>query len=124
MPLGSSLAGSIASGTVTPDVLLVFGAVIAMIAAVGEVTRRVFRPQATSSRRTGASAGSGAGASASPLGNPAALRLLGVMQFITAVIAVFVPLAAGLYLLVTVAWTLGQRMLLRRVYPLRGAEAA
>ena len=33
VPLGSSLAGSIASGTVTPDVLLVFGAVIVMIAA-------------------------------------------------------------------------------------------
>ena len=44
VPLGSSLAGSIASGTVTPDVVLVFGAVIVMIAAIGEVTRRVFRP--------------------------------------------------------------------------------
>ena len=49
VPLGSSLAGSIASGTVTPDVLVVFGAVIVTIAAVGEVTRRVFRPQSTSS---------------------------------------------------------------------------
>jgi YidC/Oxa1 family membrane protein insertase len=116
VPLGSSLAGSLASGSVTPDVLLVFGAVIVMIAAVGEVTRRVFRPQATSSPT--ATAGSGAGSSASPLANPAALRLLGLVQFITAVIAVFVPLAAGLYLLVTVAWTLAQRVLLRRVYPL------
>ena len=39
-------------------------------------------------------------------------------------IAVFVPLAAGLYLLVTVAWTLCQRMLLRRVYPLPEPSAA
>ena len=122
VPLGSSLAGSISSGAVTPDVMLVFGAVIVMIAAIGEVTRRVFRPQATSSPI--ATVGSGAGASGSPLGSPAALRLLGLLQFITAVIAVFVPLAAGLYLLVTVAWTLGQRMLLRRVYPWPTPSAA
>lgn len=119
VPLGSSLAGSIAAGTLTPGSLLVFGAVIVMIAAVGEATRRVFRPQATSTAATGgARAQSGAGASASLLGNPAAMRLIGVLQFVTAVVAVFVPLAAALYLLVTVAWTLCQRMLLRRVYPL------
>jgi YidC/Oxa1 family membrane protein insertase len=35
-----------------------------------------------------------------------------------------VPLAAGLYLFVTVAWTLGQRMLLRRAYPLPPALPA
>ena len=86
-----------------------------MIAAIGEVTRRVFRPATTNSPTIGE--GPGAGISGSPLENPAALRLLGLLQFITAAIAVFVPLAAGLYLLVTVAWTLAQRMLLRRVYP-------
>jgi YidC/Oxa1 family membrane protein insertase len=122
VPLGSSLAGSISSGAISPDALLVFGAVIVMIAAIGEVTRRVFRPHATSSPI--ATVGSGAGASGSPLGSPAALRLMGLLQFITAVIAVFVPLAAGLYLLVTVAWTLGQRMLLRRVYPWPTPSAA
>ncbi len=37
--------------------------------------------------------------------------------FITAVVAVFVPLAAGIYLLVTVLWTLGERLILRRVFP-------
>ena len=115
VPLGSSLAGSVASTAVTPDVLLVFGVVIVMIAAIGEVTRRVFRPATTNSPTIGE--GPGAGTSGSPLENPAALRLLGLLQFITAAIAVFVPLAAGLYLLVTVAWTLAQRMLLRRVYP-------
>jgi len=126
VPLGSSLAGSISAGTVTPDVVLVFGAVIVMIAAIGEVTRRVFRPTATSSPTVGHDSGPGAGAgiSGSPLENPAALRLLGLLQFITAVIAVFVPLAAGLYLLVTVAWTLAQRMLLRRAYPLPAPSAA
>ncbi len=45
------------------------------------------------------------------------LRLVGVLQFGTAVAAVFVPLAAALYLLVTVAWTLAQRLILRRKFP-------
>src|SRR5918994_1657873 len=46
VPLGSSLAGSIAAGTLTPASLAVFGAIVVMIALVGEVTRRVFRPHA------------------------------------------------------------------------------
>jgi len=37
--------------------------------------------------------------------------------FITVIFAAFVPLAAGLYLLTTTAWTLGERTLLRRVSP-------
>ena len=112
VPLGSSLAGSMAAGTPTPATFAVFGVIVVMIALVGEVTRRVFRPQAVS----GAAADSGA--SAALLGSPLALRMLGLLQFVTAVIAVFVPLAAALYLLVTVSWTLVQRVLLRRVHPL------
>ncbi|OYC95984.1 YidC/Oxa1 family membrane protein insertase [Microbacterium sp. Yaish 1] len=96
VPLGSSLAGTIASGALPLAAALVFGAVIASIALVGELTRRAFRVTDA----------------------PAALSgVLGVAQFATAVIAVFVPLAAGLYLVVTVAWTLGQRLILRRILP-------
>jgi YidC/Oxa1 family membrane protein insertase len=108
VPLGSSLAGSIASGSLTPEAALVFGVIVASIAVVGEVTRRVFRlplPTAVD------------GAPPSPLSAPGVSRMLGLLQFVTAVIAVFVPLAAALYLLVTVVWTLGQRVLLRRVLP-------
>ena len=118
VPLGASLAGSIATGTLTPVAFVVFGVVVVAIALVGEVTRRVFRLQAMPT------APGATGASASALASPAALRLIGLLQFITAVIAVFVPLAAALYLLVTVVWTLGQRMLLRRVYPLPEARTA
>lgn len=107
VPLGSSLAGSIASGALTPGALLVFAVVIGSIALVGEVTRRVFRVQL----------GSPADA---PAVAPAAQRLIGLLQFVTAAIAAFVPLAAALYLFVTVAWTLGQRVVLRRAYPLTG----
>jgi YidC/Oxa1 family membrane protein insertase len=121
VPLGSSLAGSIAGGTLTPASFAVFGTIVLAIALVGELTRRVFRPQLAPAP-TGATGATGAAAtaaaSASPLSNPNTLRMLGFLQFATAVIAVFVPLAAALYLLVTVAWTLAQRVLLRRVYPL------
>ena len=40
--------------------------------------------------------------------------LTGLMPYLTAVIAAFLPLAAGLYLLITTAWTLLERTLLRR----------
>jgi len=110
VPLGSSLAGSLVSGTLAPGSLALFAVVIGSIAVIGEVTRRVFRMQPANQADATASA-------LSSLAAPAAQRLLGLLQFVAAVIAVFVPLAAGLYLLVTVAWTLGQRIVLRRVYP-------
>jgi YidC/Oxa1 family membrane protein insertase len=55
---------------------------------------------------------------------PNLARALGFLQYVTAVIALFVPLAAGLYLATTVIWTLGQRVLLRRRYPLPVPPAA
>ncbi|MFF2494339.1 YidC/Oxa1 family membrane protein insertase [Agromyces sp. NPDC058064] len=121
VPLGSSLAGSLVEGTLAPAGFAVFATIILSIALVGEVTRRVFRAQAPAvpaAPARQAAAGARTAASPSPLSTAGAQRMLGILQFVTAVVAVFVPLAAGLYLLVTVAWTLGQRVLLRRVYPL------
>jgi YidC/Oxa1 family membrane protein insertase len=37
-----------------------------------------------------------------------------VIPYFTAVIALFVPLAAGIYLLTTTAWTVAERAALRR----------
>lgn len=105
VPLGSSVAGTLASGTADAATWLVFGTVVLLIAAVGEVTRRVLPPPTP------------APAPDSPLPT-VPLGLLGVLQFVTAVVAIFVPLAAGLYLVVTVSWTLVQRVILRRRYPL------
>jgi YidC/Oxa1 family membrane protein insertase len=42
-------------------------------------------------------------------------KALSFLPFMTALVAGFVPLAAGLYLLVTVTWTLGERLVLRRL---------
>lgn len=105
VPLGVSLASAIAGGDLTGSAVVVFGALLAVIVAVAEATRRLFRPREAE-----------ADASAPPVA--AMNRLAGILPFTTAVIAVFVPLAAGIYLATTVTWTLVQRLLLRRRYPL------
>lgn len=107
--LGTSLVGAVASGTATAATVAVFAGVLVAIAIVAEVTRRAFRPPVDEST------------DASPLAGVGMARLAGVLQFTTAVVAMFVPLAAALYLAVTVAWTLAQRLVLRRLYPLAPA---
>lgn len=100
VPLGASLAGEIVQGTAGAGTAIVFAVIIAVIAAVAEATRRLL-PVPTSA--DGPQVPGGA---------------LGALQYTTAVIAAFVPLAAAIYLAVTVVWTLGQRLVLRRRYPL------
>jgi YidC/Oxa1 family membrane protein insertase len=103
-PLGTSLVSALFGGTATPSTFLVFGVLLAIMIAVAEVTRRVFRPAPVEGD--------------SPLNSPTMLRVMSAMHYLTAVFAAFVPLAAALYLTVTVIWTLVQRALLRRRYPL------
>lgn len=102
VPLGASLIGSIGNESLTATAAAVFGVVILLIVAVAEITRRLLRPDPT--------------ASAVAPGGERTVLWVGVLQFGTAVAAVFVPLAAGLYLLVTVAWTLAQRLILQRKF--------
>lgn len=104
VPLGTSLAGAAASGAADLMTWVVIGCLVLLIAAVGELTRRMLRTTPANSPSTPGSPGVPAG-------------LLGALQFATAVVAMVVPLAAGLYLFTTVSWTLGQRLLLRRIYP-------
>ncbi|MFF2371885.1 YidC/Oxa1 family membrane protein insertase [Agromyces sp. NPDC058110] len=120
VPLGSSLAGSLAAGTVTPATLAVFGVIVLLIALVGEITRRAFKPVApvpAASQGTTDAAGAAGATAGQVLGLAGMQNVLGLLQFVTAVVAMFVPLAAAIYLLVTVTWTLGQRLVLRRMYP-------
>jgi YidC/Oxa1 family membrane protein insertase len=100
--LGTSLVHMLAGGPFSLPTLLVYLALIAIMIAVAEVTRRVFRPTPVDD---------------SPLSSPGMLRMMSALHYLTAVFAIFVPLAASLYLTVTVAWTLGQRMILRHRYP-------
>ncbi|MFJ6654280.1 YidC/Oxa1 family membrane protein insertase [Microbacterium sp. NPDC091313] len=101
VPLGTGLWSALLGGALDAATVGVAGGIVVLIAAVGEATRRLLRPTPA------------AGAGAMPV--PAAA--LGALQFATAAVALFVPLAAGLYLLTTSLWTLGQRLVLRRLYP-------
>ena len=109
VPLGTSLVGAVAAGTASAATFGVFAGVLAVIVVVAEITRRAFRPQIEEST------------DASPLAGAGMVRVAGVLQFTTAVFALFVPLAAALYLATTVAWTLVQRLVLRRIHPLATA---
>lgn len=120
VPLGSSLAGVLGGGA-PGAALLVLGGVVAAVAAVAELSRRAARPGGPLAPPAPAT---GENAPAGPLAGPGAQRLLGLLPLTTAVVACVVPLAAGLYLLVTVTWTHVQRRVLRRRYPLPPAPAA
>jgi YidC/Oxa1 family membrane protein insertase len=109
-PLGTSLVSALFGGTATASTFLVFGALLLVMIAVAEVTRRVFRPAPVEDDN--------------PLNSPGMLKAMSALHYLTAVLAAFVPLAAALYLTVTVVWTLVQRALLRRRYPLPVPVAA
>jgi YidC/Oxa1 family membrane protein insertase len=93
---------------------LVFVGLIALLALVGWAAVRLAR------RMTQAAAGPAAMAAAAEPTARAVAALTKVLPYFTAVIALFVPLAAGIYLLTTTAWTVAERAALRR----RAQEAA
>lgn len=108
-PLGTSLVHMLTAGPFSGATLLVTGALIVIMIVVADITRRVFRPAPLDD---------------SPMSSPGMLRVMSALHYLTAVFAVFVPLAAALYLTVTVAWTLVQRVVLRRRYPMPVPVAA
>ena len=97
-PLGWSVSGMLAAPGLT---MLVPLALMAVMAVVAWFTRRqTLRMMAAGPAAEG------------PLGN--ATGMLSWLSFATVVIAVFVPLAATLYLTVSGAWTFVERTTLRR----------
>lgn len=110
-PLGTSLVSALLEGSAIPATLFVYAVLLAVMIATAEVSRRVFRPVPPQGDN-------------SPLNSPGMLRIAAAMHYFTAVFAVFVPLAAGLYLTVTVVWTLVQRVILRRRFPWQTSPAS
>lgn len=102
VPLGTSLLAAVAGGTADAMTLALLGGVVAVIAGAGELTRRFLRPPQD------------------PASPAWVARMVAILPFTTALVALFVPLAAGLYLAVTTVWTFGQRWVLRRIYPMPG----
>lgn len=81
----------------------VFLGLFALLAAIGWATARL-------ARKTAPAPATSQGSLASALG--AATR---ITPYLTAVFAAFLPLAGGIYLATTTAWTLGERTVLRRL---------
>ncbi len=93
----------------------VFAGLFALLAGVAVLAVRVARRTTPLGVTAGGSAapGSAPAPSAAPAGRAASL-VGWVIPFASLVTAAIVPLAAGLYLLITTAWTLGERTALRR----------
>jgi YidC/Oxa1 family membrane protein insertase len=97
----------------------VFAALFVLLGICGWLAARAARRFAVpvpSGRGTIGPKKTQAGAASTQPGQPAAVPpwLTRLKPYLTAVFAAFLPLAAGLYLLITTAWTLLERTLLRR----------
>lgn len=94
VPLDASLVGQVVATDVTWTSAAVFAGIVVLVALVAQGSRRLLAPSE-----------SGEGLA----------RALSFLPFTTAVVAVFVPLAAGIYLLTTSAWTFAERLIMRRI---------
>ena len=91
---------------------LVFLGLFALLALAGAASAWLART-AAGSAPAAATPTTGAATTGAP--NAGAISAITrILPFTTVIIAAFVPLAAGLYLLASTAWTVGERTLLRR----------
>ncbi|PSK99537.1 YidC/Oxa1 family membrane protein insertase [Murinocardiopsis flavida] len=103
VPLGSSLGDVLGAGA-GPEAL-VFVLLMAVLAGVAALSRRVLTLPAMARARA-------AGGPEVP-----GSRVIGYLPFLTVAVAAFVPLAAGLYLAASTAWTLAENTALRSLVP-------
>lgn len=111
VPLGSGFFGLLGAGDLTPASGAVFAVIVVIIAVVAGLSRHLLTPEMP---QTPTPQSSNAQQPAGP-DLSGVTRMLSFMPFMTAVIALFVPLAATLYLMTTTAWTLGERLTLNRL---------
>lgn len=109
--LGVPLREQWLTGTVTGGHDLVFYGLLAAIAAIAAWTSRRMRA-ARPVEPTGGVVSNPGTAGAAAVG--ALSRVLPLLPFVTVVVAATAPLAAGLYLLTTTAWTAAENAILRR----------
>jgi YidC/Oxa1 family membrane protein insertase len=89
---------------------VVFVGLFALLAGLCWLTSRLGRLM--TAQATGISPAPGAAAAAGAAGRPG--LLVRTLPYLTVVIAAFAPLAAGIYLLTTLAWSLAERVLYSR----------
>jgi YidC/Oxa1 family membrane protein insertase len=113
MPLGKSFASLVTTGSLDVATVAMAVAIVIVIAVVAQLSRTLLAEPLP---------GTPGGPPAAPQ-TPGAPDLTGMMKtlsflpFMTAIIALFVPLAAALYLVVTTVWTFAERSILKRVLP-------
>ncbi|GAB2780281.1 YidC/Oxa1 family membrane protein insertase [Streptomyces daliensis] len=128
-PLGGRWTDALGEGGVFGQQGLVYLGLFALIAAVATWTylrtRRLTKATADANAASGAGAGTGAGAAAPGVpGGAAMARVLPLLAFGTLVTAAVVPLAAGLYVATTTAWTAVERAALGAGKPPQPATVA
>jgi YidC/Oxa1 family membrane protein insertase len=94
IPLGTRFVAMLSAGAATWPSAAVFVVLMAVIALVAQASRRLLPAAPAEGAMT---------------------RVLTFMPFTTAVFAAFAPLAAALYLATTTAWSLGERLVLRKM---------
>ncbi|MGW7519212.1 YidC/Oxa1 family membrane protein insertase [Streptomyces sp. NPDC054796] len=132
-PLGGRWTDALGEGGVFGQQGLVYLGLFALIAAVATWTylrtRRLTKATASANAASGAGAGGGTGTgggAAAPgvPGGAAMARVLPLLAFGTLVTAAVVPLAAGLYVATTTAWTAVERAALGAGKPPQPAAVA
>ena len=107
IPLGTSFLTFLGNAPVWPGLVL-FTALLAVIAVTAGLSRRLTAAYASSVVPTGQAGAAGLAA------------ILSLLPFLTVVFASVVPLAATLYLTVSTAWTLLERSILYRSFATTG----
>lgn len=109
VPLDVGFVGQLNAGALTWVSGGVFIAIVVVVAVVAQASRRLM-PPSDPVETVGVQGGPDLGG---------LTRALSFLPFMTAVVAAFVPLAAGLYLVTTTAWTLAERVVLNRLLGVR-----
>jgi YidC/Oxa1 family membrane protein insertase len=102
VPLGTSFIHLMSTAVGAWPGIIVFLVVLTLIAGVAAASRKLL-------------AVPGQPAASASLSGSRLAMIASFAPFITVVFAAFVPLAAALYLVTTTAWTLGERVTLRRI---------
>ena len=113
LPLGTSFVKLLGAGDLTGTAITVYLILVVLIAVVAGFSRHLLTP-ATPETPTAPPAKNGADAPAMP-DLSGVMKTLSFMPFLTAIFALFVPLAAALYLATTTTWTLGERLVLNKL---------
>ena len=113
LPLNTSFVKLLGAGDLTGTAITVYLVLVVLITVVAGFSRHLLTP-AVPETPAAAPAKNGGDAPAVP-DLSGVMKTLSFMPFLTAIFALFVPLAAALYLATTTTWTLGERLVLNKV---------